>query len=217
VTPQPFELDRPPLASWRLLVAVHRRVHVLRTLHVLPYIGVGAALAERAWPEWWQILCFVGCAVFGRGYLVAMQRVFAAPSDVANPDAEGGLPLLRVPRPVWVAFALHAVLGLVICAYVLGPLVGHLSWLLAGLVLVYARVRHRTGLSHLLLGLGLGAGPLGAWIALRGSLGEGSLCVVLVAAGVVAWATGFDMLFSLDPELRRPRTHGRPRSAGRCA
>lgn len=55
------------------------------------------------------------------------------------------------------------------------------------------RVWHQ---SHLVLGLALGLSPLGAWVAVRGSLGIESLPALFLALAVLFWTNGFDILYA---------------------
>jgi len=70
---------------WDLVCAVHRRVAVLRTVHVLPFAGTGMALALREWPGWQPVALLVTCALFGRATVVGFLRFFEAPSDIVAP------------------------------------------------------------------------------------------------------------------------------------
>ena len=185
-----------------VLLALHRRMHVLRTVHALPFVAIGAVLAAEAWPRARVIVFLAFCVLFGRGFLVALSRYFHAPPDVSNPDADEGLEREEIPAAVWWVFILHTVGGLVLFAYLLNPLTGHMSWALVVLLILTAAVRPYTGLSHLLLAAGLGVTPLGGWLALRGTLDVNVLPCLIVGAGVVAWVAGFDMVYSLLPEFR---------------
>jgi 4-hydroxybenzoate polyprenyltransferase len=65
----------------------------------------------------------------------------------------------------------------------------------------YSYTKRFTVLTHWVLGLCLGLGPVGAWIALRGGL---ALVPVLVGGGVLFWTAGFDILYALlDLEVDR--------------
>ena len=191
-------------ADWRaLIVRVHREIGILQTLYVLPFAALGALLATDVTPPMGQLLLILGVVVFGRGLVVSLVRAFRAPYDVANPNPgdEG------VPTAVWAAFAFHAAAFLVFLSYQLNPLAGHLSWLVAILFVAYAATRRATGLSHVLLGIGLGAVPVGAWVALRGELGFDAASALVLGAGTAAWATGFDMMSVFAPAEHREGAH----------
>jgi 4-hydroxybenzoate polyprenyltransferase len=64
-------------------------------------------------------------------------------------------------------------------------------------ILGYSLTKRFTSLSHLVLGLSLGLAPLGGWLAVRGDL---SPSVLTLAAAVIFWVAGFDILYSLQDE-----------------
>ncbi len=204
LAPPPVATPKTLLQRLRdLVVGVHQRVHVVRTVHALPFAAVGSLAARQSGPSLREVVLVVLAVIFGRGLLVSMNRWFGAPEDVANPEVDLGVPREATPRAVWMAFALHAAAVLIFVAWMLNPLAGELSVVAVVLLVLAAAVRARTGISHALLGLGLALAPLGAWVALRGTLDLDALGIGVFAAGVILWATGFDMIFSLQPRLRR--------------
>ena len=66
-----------------------------------------------------------------------------------------------------------------------------------GLLLLYAYTKRFTALSHLVLGLCLALAPVGAWIAVRGSL---DCLPVLLGLAVLFWTAGFDVIYALQDE-----------------
>ena len=77
----------------------------------------------------------------------------------------------------------------------------------------YAYTKRFTWLSHFALGLCLAIAPVGAWIAVRGSL---SLLPALIGAAVLFWTAGFDILYALQDEEfdRRAGLHSIPARFG---
>jgi 4-hydroxybenzoate polyprenyltransferase len=73
-----------------------------------------------------------------------------------------------------------------------------------GVLLGYSFVKRFSALAHAVLGLALAHAPLGAWIAVRGSL-EGDLVPVLgLALAVWTWVFGFDLIYACqDVEFDR--------------
>lgn len=189
---------------WRTIGALHRRVHVVRTVHALPFAAVGVLAARPGELRGRELLLGALAIVFGRGYLVSMNRWFGAPEDVANPEVEADLPPSEpTPRVIWLTFAIHAGAMLVFLAWMLKPLAGWIATGVVVLLTVAAGVRARTGLGHALVGLGLALTPLAAWAVMRGSDAAPLAGVLVFAGGVLGWATGLDMVYSLTPRLRR--------------
>jgi len=194
-----------------LVAAVHRRVAVGHTIHAVPFAAIGALLVEPRWPGLRTVILLFLCVLFGRATVVGFLRFFEAPADVVTPDdPPPDLPEQEPPpRPVWLAFALHGAFMMGFCAWLLRPVAGYLSIPYTLLLLLYAATRRFTGCSHFLLGAGLGAGPIATWVALGGSFADLWPGLVLLASGITLWAAGFDMVFSLKPELRQARGPGR--------
>ncbi|HRC85961.1 MAG TPA: UbiA family prenyltransferase, partial [Thermoanaerobaculia bacterium] len=86
---------------------------------------------------------------------------------------------------------------LVLAAWELNPLAFTLSPLAILVTLGYSYTKRFTWLSHLVLGLSLAGAPLGAWIAIRGDIAAAPLAL---AAAVLLWVAGFDMLYALQDE-----------------
>ena len=66
-----------------------------------------------------------------------------------------------------------------------------------GLLLLYSYTKRFTALSHLVLGLCLALAPVGAWIAVRGSV---ETLPILLGLAVLFWTAGFDVIYSLQDE-----------------
>ncbi len=198
-------VETPPLAMRlrRLVGGVHRRVHVGRTVHAIPFAVIGLLLARPHWPSGGEATLVILSVLFGRALAVAALRYFGAPDDVINPQVRhGGRTRDPLPRAIWMAFAIHAAMVFVFLAWMLNPLTGKLSIGAVGVLVLYATVRARTGAAHFLLGLGLGISPIGAFLALRGTIDADTLAPAAIGIGTMLWAAGFDMVFSLQPRLR---------------
>src|SRR5262249_31354327 len=66
-----------------------------------------------------------------------------------------------------------------------------------------AYTKRFTALSHLVLGLCLALAPIGAWIAVRGSI---ATLPILLGLAVLFWTAGFDVIYSLQDEAFDRRT-----------
>ena len=85
-----------------------------------------------------------------------------------------------------------------------------------GVLLGYSYVKRFSWLAHLVLGVSLAIAPLGAWLAVRGAVDGGVGAVLWLAAGVVAWVAGFDLIYACqDAEHdRRAELHSVPARFG---
>jgi 4-hydroxybenzoate polyprenyltransferase len=65
----------------------------------------------------------------------------------------------------------------------------------------YSYTKRFTALSHLILGLSLALGPIGAWVAVTGRI---AIPAVVLGGAVVFWVAGFDILYAMtDIEFDR--------------
>jgi 4-hydroxybenzoate polyprenyltransferase len=100
------------------------------------------------------------------------------------------------PRTAWIGSAV-AGLVLVIAAWRLGPL--PLALLPGALLFLvgYAFTKRITWLSHVILGFTDGLAPVGAWVAVRGSLfTQADLPAWLLLGAVTLWIGGFDLIYA---------------------
>lgn len=127
---------------------------------------------------------------------MGMNRLIDADIDAANPRTRSraipaGL-LTKRAVAVWVGASLALLL---VAARMLNPLCLLLAPVAVFFLAIYSYCKRFTSLSHLVLGVCLAAAPLGAWIAIQGSVG---LPAVLLAAAVLFWVAGFDILYALQ-------------------
>jgi len=184
-----------PLATLRTAGELVRFSH---TVFALPFALIAVLAAAGGLPRWDTMLWIVAAMIGGRTAAMAFNRLADHEVDAANPrTAARHLPAGRVSRRfAWVLVAAGSAL-LVLAAGQLNPLCLALSPLALAWVLAYSSTKRWTSLSHLWLGASLGLAPLGAWLAVRGSLAPPPL---LLALAVTCWVAGFDVLYSLQDE-----------------
>ncbi|HED66996.1 MAG TPA: 4-hydroxybenzoate octaprenyltransferase, partial [Planctomycetes bacterium] len=157
------------------------------------------------------------CAVAARTAAMAFNRWLDRDLDRANPRTRGRELPSGVLRPDHVlALVVASSLVFIVGAFALNTLSGWLSFPVLGVLLSYSAVKRFHWLAHGVLGLSLALAPLGAWLAVTGSL-EGDLRVPLaLAAAVLLWVAGFDLIYSCqDAEHdRKSRLHSIPARFG---
>ena len=127
---------------------------------------------------------------------MAFNRLVDRRIDAANPRTAGReLPAGKVSPGFVRVFVVASAALLVLAAWRLNPLALKLSPVALLIILGYSYTKRITSWSHLVLGLGLSGAPLGAWIAVRGDIGWPPL---LLAAAVLFWVAGFDVLYALQ-------------------
>ena len=168
------------------------------TLFALPFALYSAVLAAGGWPSAGTLTKIVVAMVGARSAAMAHNRLADRRIDAANPrTASRALPSGALSVGFVRAFLVAAIAVFLGAAASLNRLTLALSPLALGLLLLYAYTKRFTALSHLVLGLCLALAPVGAWIAVRGSV---SLLPILLGLAVLFWTAGFDVIYSLQDE-----------------
>jgi len=179
------------LRSYLRLVAFEHSVFAL------PFALQGAWLAARGVPALRTLVWVVVCAVSARTAAMGFNRLVDARVDAANPRTRGR----EIPAGAVSVRSAGVLVGLasavfVLAAHALNPLCGRLSWAVLAVLFSYSFTKRFTFLSHAVLGLSLGLAPLGAWLAVRGDLGGDLAVPLLLAAAVLSWVAGFDLIYA---------------------
>lgn len=192
-----------------------RMVKLSHSVFALPFAFAGAALAADRYGVRLAQLAWISVAmVAARNAAMGFNRLADHRIDERNPrTAVRELPARALGRgPVWAFTAALAVL-FVFAAFRLNPLCGWLSPLALAIVLGYSYTKRFTWGSHAVLGLALAVAPVGGWLAIAGRF-DG--VAWLLAATVVPWVAGFDILYACqDAEYdRREGLHSVPARFG---
>jgi 4-hydroxybenzoate polyprenyltransferase len=184
------------------------------TVFALPFAFTGAILAAGGLPGWDKILWITLAMVGARSGAMGMNRLLDAGIDARNPRTKTrAIPAGLLTRAQVGAFSLASFALLVYSAYRLNPLCLKLSPVAIFVVTFYSITKRFTWASHLFLGLALGLAPVGAWIAIRGSV---ETPIIVLALSVLTWVAGFDILYALqDMDFDRAEgLHSIPRYLG---
>lgn len=171
-----------------------RMIDLEHSLFALPFAYMGAMLAAGGLPGGWDLWWITVAMVSARTAALCLNRLIDRKIDRANPRtahwimASGQLPVFGV----WAAVALCFVI-LFISAYFLNPLCLKLSPLAVLVLWGYSYTKRFTWWCHLLLGMAIGMGPVGGWIAVTGAWDWRPLLLWLVVA---FWIGGFDMMYA---------------------
>lgn len=177
------------------------------SIFALPFALQGAWLAAGGVPGVRELGWIVLAAVAARTAAMAFNRLVDRDIDAANPrTAARELPAGRLSVGAVRGLVLGASSVFLAAAWALNPLAGALAPGVLALLLGYSYVKRFHFSAHLVLGLALAIAPLGAWIAVRGTL-AGDLWPILLLGGVVwAWVAGFDLIYACqDAEFDRER------------
>ncbi len=160
----------------------------------LPFGLTGAVLAARGIPSLHTSIWIIVALVAARSAAMAFNRLVDASIDAANPRTRvRALPSGKLSKSFVSWFVVVASAILIFAAYQLNPLAFYLSPVALAIILLYSFSKRFTRWSHVVLGLAMGTAPAAAWVAVRGSLDPR---ILILAAAVVFWGAGFDILYS---------------------
>ncbi len=166
------------------------------TVFALPFAFLGALAGAEGIPSLRTVLWILAAMVGARTAAMTWNRLVDADLDAANPrTAMRAIPAGRVSRLGAMVLMGAAILLFGVAAGALNPLCWKLAPLALAIILGYSLCKRFTPFAHLVLGLSLAGAPLGAWIAVRGQLDTPAW---FLAAGVLCWTGGFDILSPLQ-------------------
>lgn len=174
------------------------------TVFALPFAFTGAVLAAGGLPTLYRIFWIVMAMVGARTAAMGLNRVIDAEIDAENPRTRSrAIPAGLIGKGGVAVFILLALALMLYAAYRLNTLCLYLSPVAIFFLLLYSYCKRFTSLAHIVLGICLAGAPVGAWIAIRGSVG---LPAVLLGLAVLFWVAGFDIFYALqDLEFDRQR------------
>lgn len=176
-------------------------IRVEHSVFALPFALSGAWLAAAGVPPAADLGLVILAAVAARSAAMAFNRLVDLRIDAANPrTAQRELPSGRLTTGYAAAFTAVSAAIFVASAFALAPICGWLALPLLLLLLGYSLLKRFTLLCHLGLGLALACAPAGAWLAVAKDFHAGWSLPLWIGAGVVAWVSGFDLLYALQDE-----------------
>lgn len=175
------------------------------TIFALPFALTGALLAAGGIPSFYQIFWIVMAMVGARTAAMGLNRLIDCEIDGRNPrTATRAIPAGLLGKGTVAIFIALSVMLMFAAAAMLNPLCLRLSPVALFFLVLYSYCKRFTSLAHFVLGLCLGAAPVGAWIAIRGTI---DLPPVLLGIAVLFWVSGFDILYALQ-DLEFDRSAG---------
>jgi 4-hydroxybenzoate polyprenyltransferase len=168
------------------------------TIFALPFSYLGMLLAAGGLPDWHDFLWITIAMAAARTLAMGTNRIFDRWFDSHNPRTwdrplvTGAISL----RTAWIGTIISALI-LAIAALMLGPLPFKLLPIALIFLLGYSLTKRFTWLSHFILGFTDGLAPVGAWVAVRGSLfSPNDLPAWILIAIVTFWIGGFDLIYA---------------------
>ena len=166
------------------------------TIFALPFAFTGALLAAGGFPSLRQTAWIILAMVGARTAAMAMNRLIDAEIDARNPrTAIRAIPAGLIGKGLTFIFIVASIALLLFSAYMLNPLCLALSPIALAFLLLYSYCKRFTSLAHVVLGICLAAAPIGAWVAIRGTIDAPAL---ILGGVVLFWVAGFDILYALQ-------------------
>ena len=188
--------------GWRAVADYFGLVKFEHTVFALPFALMSLLVATGGRPSRRVLLGVLAAMVGARSAAMAFNRLVDRDYDARNPrTADRHLPAGRIGVAGAAAFTLASAAVFVLAARSLNPLCFALAPAALAVVLGYSYAKRFTPWSHLVLGLGLGIAPTGAWLAAAGRFAAFPLWM---SAGVMLWVAGFDAIYGCqDVEVDR--------------
>ena len=212
VTEAPAE--RPGrVKSFLKLVAIEHSVFAL------PFAYLSALTAmqvDGGHVRWLDLLLITVAMVGARTFAMAANRILDRRIDARNPRTAGRELVTGAVsvRTAWTG-AVVALVVFLAAAALLNPLCLVLAPLAVVPLVVYPYGKRFTNWPHAILAIAQAVGPVGAWLAVTGTL-HGSWPAWLLGAAVGLWIGGFDLIYACqDADVdRRIGVHSVPARYG---
>lgn len=203
--------ERQTFAGESLLARYASFVKLPHTLFALPFAGVGLVLASYRHADalsWMVVLWIAVAFTAARFAAMGFNRIADRRYDALNPRTRAReIPSGRLTLVQAWAAVIAASTVFVVAAWRLNPLCGALAPMALAWVFFYSFTKRFTAWSHHVLGLALGIAPVGAYLALTGEWSTPWYALVVLAAGVMCWVAGFDVIYSIQ-DIDFDRAHG---------
>lgn len=171
------------------------------TIFAMPFAFIGFFLAVSTTEynfSWMKLAFMILCMIFARNSAMAFNRYLDRNFDAKNPrTAIRDIPSGRISAKNALLFTLINCALFVFTSYFINPLCFYLSPVALTVVLGYSFTKRFTPLCHLILGIGLGLAPIGAYLVVTGKF---ALLPLFFSLAVVCWVSGFDIIYALQDD-----------------
>ena len=183
-------------------------IKISHTVFALPFALSSMVIAARethGWPGWRLFSLIILAMFFARTCAMTFNRIVDRRFDRENPRTKDRhLVTGKISLGAASLLCGLSALAFVIVCWFINSVCFYLSPIALGVVCFYSYTKRFTDYTHVFLGVALGLSPLGAWLAVRGTL---HLAPIVLAIAVVFWLIGFDIIYATqDHEF--DRAHG---------
>lgn len=178
------------------------------SIFALPFAIIGFFLAiettEHSF-DWKKLLLMLVCMVAARNAAMAFNRFLDRDIDAKNPrTAMRDIPAGKISANNALAFTIVNCLVFIAATYFINSLCFYLSPVALFVVLFYSYTKRFTPLCHIVLGIGLGLAPIGAYLVVTNQF---DIVPIFYGIAVMCWSGGFDIIYALQDE-EFDREHG---------
>jgi len=191
---QTCELERSTVESIGFGGRVSRFLQLIRfshTIFALPFALGALIVAADGLPSVRTFLLVMLCMVFARTAAMLFNRLVDWSLDRRNPRTASRHML--VSKSVAQIFLVVSSAGFVGSAAAINQLTFLLAPVALATIFFYSVTKRFTSATHFFLGLALAVAPVGAWIAQTARV---DLAPLVLAAGVICWVAGFDLIYA---------------------
>jgi 4-hydroxybenzoate polyprenyltransferase len=174
--------------------AVGRFLRLIRfshTIFALPFALGALIVAANGWPSLRILLLVIACMVFARTAAMLFNRLVDWSLDQRNPRTASRHLLISKLSALMLLILSSA--AFLLAASTINRLTFWLAPVALALIFFYSVTKRFTSATHFFLGLALAIAPIGAWIAQTGRI---DIAPLVLAAGVICWVTGFDLIYA---------------------
>ena len=168
-----------------------RFIRFSHTVFALPFAVGSMLVAADGVPALRVVLLILLAMVFARTAAMAFNRVADWEIDQRNPRTEGRHRLMTKPGAI--ALVVASSVAFVATTWFINALCFWLSPVALAIVFFYSLTKRFTHGTQFFLGLALSVSPMGAWFAVHGAW---SWIPAWLAAGVLCWVAGFDLIYA---------------------
>jgi len=168
-----------------------RLIRFSHTIFALPFALGALVVAANGWPSLRILLLVVACMVFARTAAMLFNRLVDWSLDQGNPRTDTRH-LLISKLSAQLLLVLSSA-GFVLTASAINWLTFVLAPVALALIFFYSVTKRFTSATHFFLGLALAIAPIGAWVAQTGRI---DIAPLVLAAGVICWVSGFDLIYA---------------------
>jgi 4-hydroxybenzoate polyprenyltransferase len=168
-----------------------RLIRFSHTIFALPFALGALVVAANGWPSLRVLVLVVVCMVFARTAAMLFNRVVDWSLDQRNPRTASRH--LLVPKSGAIVLFAMSSSAFLLAAAAINRLTLILAPVALALIFFYSLTKRFTSATHFFLGLALAIAPIGAWIAQTGQI---DLAPIILAAGVICWVAGFDLIYA---------------------